>query len=114
MACGSAMPTRYSEHPNFMECTASAELVRRPRHERRDPSKPLCDVGDSYAATAAPESAGTRVTGVERRAQHLYTGSSERRSLRCQENRPVRRLAFVGSRVVSQLGDGWSNASARR
>jgi hypothetical protein len=46
VARGSEMPARYREHPDLMERTATAELVRRSRDERRTPGEPVRDVGD--------------------------------------------------------------------
>src|ERR1700676_3020362 len=110
MARGSAMPTRHCKYPDFMECTPSAKLVRRPRNERRASREPLRNVGDSHPPTPAPESASALVTSIERGAQHLCTSSSKRCSLRDQENRPVRRPAFLGGRVLSRAANRCTDA----
>ena len=65
-------------------------------------------------AASAPESAGTRVTGNERGPQHMRAGSGKHRSLRMQEDRPVRWPAFLGGGVLSRVADGRSDAGARR
>ena len=70
----------------------------------------FCHVGDTYLATPASESASTCVASNKRGPQHLCTGSSEHCSLRNQENRPVRRPAFIGGRVLSCVADRWADA----
>src|SRR5579864_1569754 len=114
MARGSAMRTRHREHPNLMECTAPSRLVRCPRNERCAPSESFRNVGDSYPATSASESAGTRVTGIGRGAQHLYASSWERCALRRQENCPVRWPAYAGGRVLPRVARGRTDAGASR
>src|SRR5579864_839522 len=107
------MPARYREHPDLMERTAPAELVRRSRDEGSTPGEPVRDVGDPWPATPAPESASTRATGNVRGTQHLRTGSSKHRSFRYQEDRPVRWPAFPGGCVLSCAAHGRADAGGK-